>query len=190
MKKIALLLTAALCSMAMMATEYSGKLTVNVNGEVVAEQSDVNITVINNEDGSANLSLNNFVMGSIEDGIGVGNIKLENVPSAKACGFTAIAINKDILITDGDLEAIPYWLGPDLGEVPIRLNALFNDSELRVHIDIDMSQTDLGQVIEVDFETPGVDKPASSGIRGDLDGDGKVDVSDVNHVINIILELE
>ncbi|MBO4870580.1 MAG: calycin-like domain-containing protein [Muribaculaceae bacterium] len=191
MKKIALFLTAALCSMAMMATEYAGKLTVNVNGEVISEQENVNISIVNNEDGTANLNLNNFVLGNTaEDGIPVGNINLEKVPGVKACGFNAIAINQDLLITEGDLEGVVYWLGPDLQEVPIRLIALYNDTEVRVHIDIDMTETDLGQVIEVDFETPGVDKPASSGVRGDLDGDGKVDVSDVNHVINIILDLE
>ncbi|MBR1804354.1 MAG: calycin-like domain-containing protein [Muribaculaceae bacterium] len=186
MKKIALLFVAALCSMAMMATEYTGKLTVSING-IASSQEGVKININENVDGTYNLSLKNFVLANEETTIPVGNIEVDSVPSIKACGMKAMSVNKSILISEGD-EDQPFWLGPTLNEVPINLTALFNATEVRVHIDINL--VEMNQIVVVDFETAGVNNEPTTGVRGDLNGDGKVDVSDVNDVINIILKIK
>ena len=188
MKKVFILLASVLCTLAASAASYTGKLTVDINGYVTT-QDNVAITVEAKADGTYYLCLKNFVLMQGNDPIEVGNIELDTVPVIKACGFTAMGVSRNIYITEGDLEGTLYWLGPDLEEVPISLAALFNDSEMRVHIDIDMTDS-LGQLIKVDFETPGVDKPASGGVRGDVNGDNAVDIDDVNTIINIILKKE
>ena len=188
MKKIALLLVAGLCSMAAMAAQYTGKLNVSINGEVVSTQDNVEVTIIENGDGTYTLNLNNFQLVEGDDVYPVGNINVDNLNGVKACGFTALGVTRDIVIPEGDIEGVDFWLGPVLGNVPIALTSLFNDAEMAVHIDIDMTQTTLGEMIIVDFETPGVDQEPQSGIRGDMNGDKIVDVEDVNAVINIILK--
>ncbi|MBO7609105.1 MAG: calycin-like domain-containing protein [Muribaculaceae bacterium] len=184
MKKIALFFVAALCSMAAMAAQYTGKLTVSINGEA-STQDGVEVTINDNGDGTYSLNLNNFQLVEDEDVYPVGNISVDNLLGVKACGFTALAVTDSIQIPAGDLEGVDFWLGPNLGDVPIALTALFNDDVMRVHIDIDMTETALGQMILVDFETPGVD---AGSVRGDMTGDGIVDVEDVNVLINIILK--
>ena len=188
MKKIALLLVAGLCSVAAMAAQYTGKLNVSINGEVVSTQDGVEVTINDNSDGTYTLNLNNFVLQEGNDIYGVGNINVENLLGVKACGFTALGVTRDIQIPAGDLEEIDFWIGPNLGDVPIALTSLFNNTEMAVHIDIDMTAT-LGKMILVDFATPGVDQEPQTGLRGDMNGDGIVDVEDVNAVINIILKV-
>lgn len=190
MKKIALLLVAGLCSIAAMAAQYTGKLNVTINGEVVSTQDGVEVTINDNGDGTYTLNLNNFQLVEGEDVYPVGNINVENLLGVKACGFTALGVTRAIQIPAGDLEDVPAegWLGPMLGDVPITLTSLFNNTEMAVHIDIDMTAT-LGQMIIVDFETPGVDQQPQTGVHGDMNGDGIVDVEDVNAVINIILKV-
>ncbi|MBR6284044.1 MAG: calycin-like domain-containing protein [Muribaculaceae bacterium] len=188
MKKTLLMLAAVLCTLAASAASYTGKLTVKIN-DYVGSQDGVGVTIDTNADGTYRLVLKNFVLAQGEDMIPVGNIDIDSVPAINACGFTALSVVKDILISEGDLEGEDFWLGPTLENVPIKLTALFNTTEMRVHIDIDMTGS-LGQMIAVDFETAGVDKPAGTGVRGDVNGDGMVDIDDVNGIINIMLHKE
>ena len=160
-----------------------------VDGEVVSSQDGVEVTINDNGDGTYALNLNNFVLQDGEDSYGVGNINVENLLGVKACGFIALGVTREIQIPAGDLEGVDLWIGPMLGDVPIALTSLFNDTEMAVHIDIDMTQTALQQMILVDFATPGVDQEPQTGLRGDMNGDGIVDVEDVNAVINIILKV-
>ncbi|MCQ2287565.1 MAG: dockerin type I domain-containing protein [Muribaculaceae bacterium] len=181
MKKIFVMLAAAACSLAAMATDYTGKLTVNVN-DVVSEM-ETTISV-DESAGVCNFDLKNFVLVA-EDGnkMGVGNISLHNLAGNTAYGFTNIKFNDKVVITEGDLEEVDFWMGPILGEVPVVLNADFNAQALSVNIDIDMMDT-LEQVIKVNFVGTA---PAVPGLKGDVNGDGTVDVSDVTTVINVML---
>lgn len=183
MKKVTLLLVAALCSMAAMAAQYSGSLSVEING-VVSTQDNVLVNITDNGNGTYNLSLNNFVLVQDGENYAVGNILVDNLLGVKGGSMTALGVTRNILIPEGDLAGIDTWLGPLLGEVPIALTAIFNDTDANVHIDIDMRETALQQMIVVDFKTPRVDKAP---VRGDMDNSGIVDVDDVNEIINIIL---
>ncbi len=180
MKKVIILLAAAVCSLASMATDYTGKLTVSVNGVVTPMEATIQVTEV---DGKINFDLNNFCLQSEDGVIGVGNINLHGLEGETTCGYTNIKYNDNVSITEGNLEGVDFWMGPILGAVPVVMNCDYNEAAMSVNIDIDMMST-LEQVIKVNFVGTA---PAQGGITGDVNGDGAVDVSDVNSVINIML---
>lgn len=147
MKKLFTLLMCTACSLTMLATEYTGQLTVNINGEPMAALDNVAVQIDQNGT-DYTLALNNFVL---EEGMGVGNIVLPDLAAtAGNNGLTLLAVNRGITIAAGDLEGVDMWLGPMLGIVPIHMVASFNNTYLVADIDIDMTAS-LGQTIKVHF---------------------------------------
>ena len=148
-----------------MANDYTDRLTVTVNGEVLEQQATINIT--QGEDGKYTLSLYNFCLEETEaDGtlsrVGVGNIVLtDREGTTSDDGITSINYNDGLIITAGDDPGIDMWMGPMISEVapvPIEMVARFNDKQLycEIHINLEM----LAQVIDVVFgvePTPGTD---------------------------------
>ena len=188
MKKLIAMLVAAACTLGAMATEYTGKLGVSVNGEGMAQRT--TITVFQQEDGNYTLQIKNFCLVTPETTIGVGNIVLTDVEGIEECGFTVLKVNKNITITAGDDPDVAYWLGPDLGEVPIVMTSSFDDMVATAKIDINMMDI-IGQIINVDFiGTNPEAAPGPQGKKGDVTEDGEVDIADVNAVINIMLGKE
>lgn len=135
---------------------YDGFVLVNVNGQVTGP---VPASVKINKDASGNsiqFVLKNFVLPNDDDPenpMYVGNIKLEEV----ALGFdkeeelVTLAYNKGTEIEEGDPEVdAPFWVGPNLGELPIVLKGVAMYSYVDIDIDIDAMET-LGQIIHVDF---------------------------------------
>lgn len=137
-----------------MATDYMGNLTVSINGEGSTQPA--TISIVENA-GKYNLSILNFMLGEGESVLPVGNIVIENVTGAVAGNLTTLYVNKNITIQKGNVADIAddAWLGPMLGEVPVKMSSSFNTNGfLGVNIDIDMVST-LGQVIKVTFENVG-----------------------------------
>lgn len=137
-----------------MATDYKGNLTVSINGEGSTQPA--TISIVENA-GKYNLSILNFMLGEGESVLPVGNIVIENVTGAVAGNLTTLYVNKNITIQKGNVAGIAddAWLGPMLGEVPVKMSSSFNTKGfLGVNIDIDMVST-LGQVIKVTFENVG-----------------------------------
>ena len=137
-----------------MATDYKGNLTVSINGEGSTQPA--TISIVENA-GKYNLSILNFMLGEGESVLPVGNIVIENVTGAVAGNLTTLYVNKNITIQKGNVAGIAddAWLGPMLGEVPVKMSSSFNTNGfLGVNIDIDMVST-LGQVIKVSFENVG-----------------------------------
>ena len=152
MKKFITIISAAMCALAAMATDYTGTLTVAVNGSKSTQSA--TITIDQNATGTYNLILKNFKLASGTTTMPVGTIELDSVAGATASGVTMLYVDKDITIAGGDTSSAT-WLGPMLGQVPVKLNARFNaDGYLVTSIDIDMSKT-LGQTIGVLFENVG-----------------------------------
>ena len=175
MKKALLLVAGLVCAMTALATDYTGQLTVTVN-DVVNEMS-AKINLVENG-GKYNFNLKNFALNA-GDGlvIGVGNIELNDLDAVEAYGIKTISLDQDIMITEGDDPNIDQWIGPGISPVPVVLTAKYNNQVLSVNIDITMVA--LGQIIKVTFvgNTP----------AGDVNTDGKINVSDVTTLINIIL---
>ena len=148
MKRIFTLIAAVMTALASMATDYTDKLQVLVNGKGATQEA--TISLIEEGDGTTTLMLNNFCL---DDGNGtvmpVGNIVLKNVADAIAptAGEKAYAFNGKINIEPGTMEGVDTWLGPMLGEVPVELRASLKGSNLYAVIDINT----LGQTLNVVF---------------------------------------
>ena len=137
-------------ALASMATDYTDKLQVLVNGSGATQEA--TISLIEEGDGTTTLMLNNFCL---DDGAGsvipVGNIVLKNVADAIAptAGEKAYAFNGKIKIEPGTMEGVDTWWGPKLGKVPVELRASLKGSNLYAVIDINMESLD--QIINVVF---------------------------------------
>lgn len=154
MRKLSTLFCAVLMTLSAMATDYKGNLTVSINGEGSTQPA--TISIVENA-GKYNLSILNFMLSEGESVLPVGNIVIENVTGAVAGNLTTLYVNKNITIQKGNVAGIAddAWLGPMLGEVPVKMSSSFNTNGfLGVNIDIDMVST-LGQVIKVTFENVG-----------------------------------
>ena len=154
MRKLSTLFCAVLMTLSAMATDYKGNLTVSINGEGSTQPA--TISIVENA-GKYNLSILNFMLDEGESVLPVGNIVIENVTGAVAGNLTTLYVNKNITIQKGNVAGIAddAWLGPMLGEVPVKMSSSFNTNGfLGVNIDIDMVST-LGQVIKVSFENVG-----------------------------------
>ena len=127
---------------------YKDKLTVTIDGSS-ADPQDAEIIVENLVDGTCNLSLKNFSLFMGGDAAPVGNINVKGLTMTDAGTYKVIAADQVIQITPGEPEDAG-WIGPMLGDVPIKLTGKLTDEKLYCTIDIDMSET-LGQVIAVVF---------------------------------------
>lgn len=184
MKKIFTLIATAAVSLAAMATDYTGKITVTING--TGSTQETSITIVQNEDETYKLSINNFLLTTPDTTIPVGNIVLDNMKGYTINGVTTIVADQAILIEPGDMDGLSEsdWYGPILGEVPIIMAAQFDETDAKADIDIDMSDI-IHQFINVKFNT----REEGTGIYGDVNGDGVVTASDVTAIYNIILGL-
>lgn len=151
MKRIFTLIAAVMTALASMATDYTDKLQVLVNGDVMTQEA--TISLIEEGDGTTTLMLNNFCLYAGNGAVmPVGNIVLKNVSDAIAptAGEKAYAFNGKIKIEPGTMEGVEMWLGPMLGDVPVELRASLKGSNLYAVIDINMMES-LGQTINVVF---------------------------------------
>lgn len=154
MKKFLLAILCAFCSLAGMAqtVPFTDKLVVTINGESTAPQ-DATILFTLNEDFTCDFALNNFMLdGGDGNMMAVGNIKLQGLPLAQDGDFYSFSYDGNLLITQGDLPGYgeDEWLGPLLGEIPLKLTGRVNEQKMIVNIDIDMMES-IGQIIYVAF---------------------------------------
>ena len=131
---------------------YAEKLVVAINGEST-DSIPANIVVDHMSDGTITFSLKNFYLPADESGedaepMYVGNITLEGVTVEKADGYETIATDQQITIEEGTDPADAMWLGPMLGDIPVKLSGKLTDKKLYVNIDIDMQES-LSQTINV-----------------------------------------
>lgn len=128
--------------------EYTDNLVVKINGEEAANMPS-SIFVTKQEDGKYTLALNNFFLGTGADAVAVGNITIKDVDAISEDGKTNLTSSQNIVITEGDTEGVPFWLGPSLGEVPVSLNAEMTNDKLYAEINISF----MGMEIAVVFGT-------------------------------------
>lgn len=145
MKKFLSTMLATVVAVAAGATDYTGTLTVTVNGESTSTESTVSVTP---QGSNYTLSINNFEM----DGMPIGNIVV-TAPGTTSNGLTSIVTSQEITITEGDKPGVDTWFGPLLGVVPINMVLAFNQFAMTTNIDIYMAE--LGQTINVKFAQDG-----------------------------------
>ena len=187
MKKFIAMMVAAACTLGAMATDYTGKLAVSIDGEGTSQAA--NVTLSQQEDGTYTLLIKNFCLVTPDTEIGVGTIEVDSLEVTEEHGFKVANTKRNITIAEGDDPNISFWLGTQLGEVPITMTSSFTEQLLSVNIDIYFAP--LEQNIKVDFiGTNPEATPGPQGKKGDINGDGNVDIADVNGVINLMLGKE
>ena len=153
MKKCLLLICAALMTMFVDAQEhvFTDDLVVKVNEDSTPAQS-TTVTVTETGNGEYTFSLKNFKLSMGEIVLPVGSIILEGVKGETyAQGVTGLTFDESVTIQKGD-DSDESWMGPGLGEVPIKMAGKFKDDKL--YCDIDINMETLGQVIKVQFGNP------------------------------------
>lgn len=130
------------------ARNYEDDLVVTINGNASAPQRTV-INVDDKADNTYTLSLNNFILRSEDAEIPVGNIVVHGITVELTGNYFSFATKQEIEIVEGSIEA-PFWLGPQLGKVPVEITGKLTGNKLYCNIDIDLSET-MGQIINVKF---------------------------------------
>ena len=148
MKKLFTLVALAACSLTVMATQYGGRLQLQINGEDAATQN-ANILIEKQENGKFTLSLRNFILENEETQLPVGNVTLKDVDAAVSGNDTVMHSLQTIQLEAGDNSQL-VWLGPNIPAVDVDVNALISDGNLNAVITIDAMST-LKMKIRVDF---------------------------------------
>ncbi len=157
MKKLFTFFATAMMAFTALATDYTGTLVVTVNGEVTkVPGTGISVT---NDGSNYTLSVINFML-PVDGGdpIGVGNITL-NTQAVKNNNLALLKVDQDITIAEGNDPNVDFWLGPTLGDVPIKMTSLVADNAAYVNIDIEL--TEMEQTINVKFLTDGFQIPNS-----------------------------
>lgn len=133
------------------ATDYTNDMVVAVTAGSEKQYTvspNVTVQLVKESDGSKTFRLNNFILGTGKDALGVGNIEITNLTQE---GNTYKA-SKNISITAGDDPSIAKedWLGPSLGEIPVSVNASVDGDQMIANITIDIRNT-FDQYVEVSF---------------------------------------
>ena len=113
---------------------FTDQLTVTVND--VSGTLDASVNLIKHEDGTIDFSLPNFVLASGEDVMPVGNININGLTLVPGEQYDSFSYDGPLTIAAGDLEGIDFWMGPMLGELPLKLQGKvnFDDNKLFVNI--------------------------------------------------------
>lgn len=147
MKRIIYLLMVAVTTITAHATDYTDQLQVLVNGEGAQQMATISV---NEHDGLYDLNLKNFVLMNGDQPMPVGNVELKDIVPEPAGNAIFLRANQNIIVTDGDLADVPFWMGPMLGELPVQVIAVLENGKLRALIDLDLTDM-LGQIINVSF---------------------------------------
>lgn len=133
---------------------YTVPLTVTINGNE-NKQDSAAVEVIQNGDGTFDLTLKNFMLIEVQEDQQVNTMPIGNIAVTKLEGtknaddnFSTFERNDTILIAAGDPEITEQWLGPFLPPIPIVMKGQINDETIYATLDIDMQGT-LGQMIYV-----------------------------------------
>jgi hypothetical protein len=130
---------------------YADNIVVRVN-ESETEPMAASVKVDRLSNGNINFSLPDFVMELEGNKMYVGNIYVEDLPLIEGEGkrsYELINYNGMLRITAGS-DSEQFWVGPELGFIPLRLKGKLTDDKLFVTIDIDMQES-LAQTIYVNF---------------------------------------
>jgi hypothetical protein len=114
-------------------TEYKGNLTVTMGTSSFPTQ-ETSIYITEQTDGKYTLTLKNFTLMEA----GVGTIIVKDVEGTEQDGKIRLQSNQTIEIQKGDDPNISDWMGPDLGSVPVVIDATMTDAELNATITINM----------------------------------------------------
>ncbi len=124
-------------------TTYNDALKVNINGQLVQNEQ-TTINVVEFVDGTYSLALRNFILQD-EEPMPVGNIILDNIAATETDGVYSFSTERNIQIAAGD-DKNAFWMGPELGAVPVVLVGKMTAEKLYCDITIDLGFMQVGVV--------------------------------------------
>lgn len=146
---IAVSLLAMLNGMAQ-SVSYTDDLQITIN-DITSEPQKATVDFQINEAGTAcSFTLNDFML--VQDGqrMPVGNIVISDMPFVQTQdGLIEFSFEGNIIISSGSDDDMA-WIGPMLGEIPLKLSAVVSQDWIYVSIDIDLQES-MGQIVYVTF---------------------------------------
>ena len=208
MNKFTLLLLAVFCALGASATDYVG--TTVVQTEVMDFPSEGTVLQINqNANGTYNAVISvNFEFQGYP--IEIDDMTFENMAgTVGGDGYTTVNCTKQLSMLEmsGLSDMIPDWLMQYVGSaldrtIPVVFNARFNGVYASATINFDLNLSISVPFIGIDYsiintpvlvtfegQSQGGEEPPV-GKKGDVDGNGTVDIDDVNIPINILLDYD
>ena len=159
MKKIFTLVFAAVTAMSAMAEDYTENLVVYLNGIAMGSPTKTTVAVNKTDDGKYSLSLKNFSLA----GIKVGNINLADAKGTECGVVTAINTQQTIKIENGDDGT--GWVGPTLGDVPVKMDGQIRDGHLNAVLSIDMASLKQMVIVELGDKAAEIGQIPNSGFE-------------------------
>lgn len=144
MKKIFTLFALAMATLTASATDYSDNLKVTLGG--ITSEQPATISVEELSDGNYTLTLKDFSLNIGGQSLDVGNIVISGAKAVQKDGIKGFALAQAVNIAAGS-DNSKSWIGPSLGEVPLKLSAEFTSDKLFTVIKIAMN----GMSIDVQF---------------------------------------
>lgn len=145
MRKLFTTIVMAALALTASATDYTDNMRVTLDGTTIFKgETSISVDKVN---GTYTLSINNF---KLSDDAYVGNIVIDGVEGTEfADGTVTINADREIQITEGTEPSTGVmWLGPYLGDVPIKMYGRLKDGKFYTNITI--STEGIGSVT-VDF---------------------------------------
>ncbi|MBQ7690262.1 MAG: hypothetical protein IJT30_03595 [Muribaculaceae bacterium] len=206
MNKFTLLMLSLLCALGVGATEYVGTTVVQTNAATIPSEGTV-LTIEKTANGRYNAVMSiNFSYLGYE--MAIDDVTFENmIGSTGNDGYTTVAGTKNLSLwnVDGLLDMIPEtyrdYLAYMLNKpIPMAFNARFNNKNASASINFDLDVSFNIALLGIDYtlvNTPvlvtfegqsqgGEEPPVFD--KGDVDGNGSIDIDDVNGLINLMLE--
>ncbi len=194
MKKFFAMLVAGACTLGAMATVYTGQLTTSlINYSAITEFVDsAEITLDFPTDSTIriyipDIKLNVYNNGILETTWYYGDLTVDTVFQTQSSSSTSktLTLTTNALLTESSVvHNDGVWIGQYLGTSVFSLFVTINDFNVHLHSNMvfgkfDESDWMMDWRTELNFNTYYK--------RGDMNGDGHVDISDVNAVIHEML---
>ena len=200
-RNISLLLGIMMCALAASATDYVGRMTVQgATGQAVKD--DARVTVEQNTNGTYKVTMHDFII--VYNGVGypLPTLEYDNLNGTTGTdGYTHASgtINMGAKDNEGYENFIPEQYRSYLSYVtnkqfPVNFNGKFNSRDMTAHIDTYIlveaepypgyTMTYVNTPMNIDYTGTAVNTYK----RGDIDGNGYVDIDDVNIMVNILIK--
>lgn len=114
-------------------TNFTDGISVKLEGSGTFPISDATIQLVKELDGSHTFQLKNFSLAQGQ--IPVGTIRIKNL----TIDGNHITAKQTIKIENGDDATVESWMGPDLQDVPVELDATRNGDKLVANISIEFN---------------------------------------------------
>ena len=107
-------------------TNFTDGISVKLEGSGTFPISDATIQLVKELDGSHSFQLKNFSLGQGDGSLPVGTIRIKNL----TIDGNHITAKQTINIENGDDATVESWMGPNLQDVPVELDATRNGDKL------------------------------------------------------------